>query len=264
MDRLCRNRQFNIAPSTLQLYLVCLFWILHVKYCLIKHLVIKSRLHVWFVWLMSRFSEWDWHSLFITVCAHESHYAYTWLLLHTGTDGDNKPISAASCTGRESSQKERPASSLFVWTHPLLDLGSLLELSAHCCFSFVFFTCTTVWRCCMVELYTKTQLCYIRSLLWTIIYCIFAVFMLRNRGKKNCPIKCVRQKTNQCRGNRGGCFAETCSEELTHLNSLPTIFSLIWILMSFSLHTVVTDKLRTGKKYILNIYLIIWSLLPSL
>lgn len=61
------------------------------KYFLIKYLVIKSWLHVWFVWLMSRFSEWDWHSL-LTVGAH---YAFAGLLLHRDTDGDNKPISAA-------------------------------------------------------------------------------------------------------------------------------------------------------------------------
>lgn len=49
---------------------------------------------------MSRFSERDWHSLLITVSAYESHYAYAWLLLHRGTDGDNKPISAASLAER--------------------------------------------------------------------------------------------------------------------------------------------------------------------
>lgn len=186
MDTLCRNRQFNIAPSTLQLYLVCSFWILHVKYFLIKHLVIKSRLHVWFVWLMSRFSEWDWHSLFIKVCAHESHYAYTWLLLHTGTDGDNKPITAASCAGRESSQKESGCFFFICLNPPTAGSQQSPRALSPLLFFFVtLFTRTTVWRCYMVELYTKKQqLCFIRPLLCTIILCIFPVFMLRNRGEK--------------------------------------------------------------------------------
>lgn len=53
----------------------------------------------------------------MNVCAHDFHYAGAWLVLHGGTDGDDKRISA-----------ERDSS--FVWSHPLLALSSF---SAHCC-----------------------------------------------------------------------------------------------------------------------------------
>lgn len=61
------------APHTLQGLFVL---DLGVKYFLIKHLVIKSWLLAWFVWLMSRFREWDWLRLLITVCAHEPPLGY--------------------------------------------------------------------------------------------------------------------------------------------------------------------------------------------
>lgn len=86
----CKLNTF--PPSALPHYLVCL--LVHFFF-LIKHLLIKSWLHVCFVWLISRFSERNWHSLLITVSA------YAWLLLHRATDGENTA----------SSQKGRPASS---------------------------------------------------------------------------------------------------------------------------------------------------------
>lgn len=174
----CWTLQDNYGQALLShsTWFVC-FWILCLKYFLIKHLVIKSWLHVWSVWLMSRFSERDWHSLLITVCAHESHYDCSWLLLHTDTDGDNKPISAASCAERrESSQKDRPASSLFVWTHPLLDLGSLPELSPHQCGGVLWQSCTH-----------KQTYSFILPVLCTVHHCIFPVFMLRCKKKKKNP-----------------------------------------------------------------------------
>lgn len=58
----------------------------------------------------------------------------------------------------------------------------------------------------MVELYTKTQLCVILlPLLCTIVLYLVSVSLLSlclgtgRKKKKNCPIKCVRQKKDQRR-----------------------------------------------------------------
>lgn len=58
---------------------------------------------------MSRFIERDWRSLLITASV------YAWLLLHTGTDGDNKPISAASFSQRVRESPPRKADLLLLY-----------------------------------------------------------------------------------------------------------------------------------------------------
>lgn len=93
LDTLCIDT--NLIPSLPRLSHITWFVCLYICFFLIKHLLIKSWLHVCFVWLISRFSERNWHSLLITVSA------YAWLLLHRATDGENTA----------SSQKGRPASS---------------------------------------------------------------------------------------------------------------------------------------------------------
>lgn len=123
---------------------------------------------------MSLFSEWDWH---VTVC------------LHTVTDAhrhrwrQQTSICSFLCRETESSQTGRPASALLVWTHPLLDLSSsrssqptavVLCDAVH----------TSVWRSIMVELYTQTY-CIILPVLWIILHCTCAMFMLRSQ--KNPP-----------------------------------------------------------------------------
>ncbi len=146
---------------------------------------------------MSQFSEWDWHSLLITVSPHESH-TYAWLLLHRGTDGENKPLSATSFAERESSQKGRPAPSLYVWTHPLLDLSSLPELSAHWCFSLWRCSHTSVWRCIMVELSTQTNLLYYSPCPVHHVSLLSLCLWAKTNSQLLVHFEIVRGKTDQC------------------------------------------------------------------
>lgn len=107
---------------------------------------------------MSRFIERDWHSLLITASV------YAWLLLHTGTDGDNKPISAASFSQRVRESPPRKADLLLLYlsepTHCWISTDSRSSQPTAVFLCDAVHTHTPVWRCIMVEAVYTNPLFY--------------------------------------------------------------------------------------------------------
>lgn len=143
------------------------------------------------------------------------------------------------CRERESSPKKkkkgRPAS-LFVWTHPLLSLSSLLELSAHCCFSLWRFSRTSVWRCIIVELYTQTNpLYYSPCLVLHTSPCLYLGLGARNLPCYLCILS-VWERRHQCRKEIKKDVLQILyhSQEMTHLNSVCLLFLVWYESLSFS------------------------------
>lgn len=147
------------------------------KYFLIKYLVIKSWLHVWFVWLISRFSDWDWHSL-LTVhmdvimpllgyCCTEAQMETTNLYLQ-------RPLQ------RERILTEWQTCFFFIWLNPPT-AGSQQPPGALSPLLILF---VTLFTHISAEVYYRravyTNLLYYSHCLCTILHCIF-VFMLRNK-----------------------------------------------------------------------------------